>query len=154
MRLRIRHIPLIVLIAFQTITQLFWLPTAAHSGQVAIPWMMNQGKLLFGHLLEQHAPGSTLIAALAQRLLPLEPLAVAQILNVLLLLALLSAVSALPLVDTLARRLLLPALLALLSVVSELSLSPESLMRLGGDWQLLPASLHLPTQSPLPLPEL
>ncbi len=88
MRLRIRHIPLIVLIAFQTITQLFWLPTAAHSGQVAIPWMMNQGKLLFGHLLEQHAPGSTLIAALAQRLLPLEPLAVAQILNVLLLLAL------------------------------------------------------------------
>src|SRR5215813_2540968 len=72
----------------QAITHWFWLPISAHSGQVAIPWMMNQGRTLFGNLLEQHAPGSSVIAALAERILPFEPIVTDKMLNLLLVLAL------------------------------------------------------------------
>lgn len=78
---------LALLLFIQSITHLFWLNIAAHSGQVAIPWMMNQGKSLFGDLWEQHAPGSTWIAAAAQRILPIEPIDVSRLLNLLLVLA-------------------------------------------------------------------
>ena len=46
---------------------------AAHSGQVAIPWMMNQGMTLFGDIWEQHAPGSSLLAAAAQMFIDIDP---------------------------------------------------------------------------------
>ncbi len=82
--------PLIVIavLLVQTLTHLAWLPISAHSGQVAIPWMMNQGRTLFGDLLEQHAPATSLIAALAQRVVGGDPVLVDRLLNLLLVLAL------------------------------------------------------------------
>ena len=77
--------PLLIL---QVLTHLFWLSPAVHSGQVAIPWMMNQGKSLFGDIWEQHAPGSTLLGALAQRLVDIDPAQLAKLLNILLVVAL------------------------------------------------------------------
>ncbi len=72
---------LAVVLAAQAITHLAWLTISAHSGQVAIPWMMNQGRVLFADVLEQHAPGTSLIAAAAQRLLTVEPVQAAQLAN-------------------------------------------------------------------------
>ncbi|MBI1257172.1 MAG: hypothetical protein GC204_06850 [Chloroflexi bacterium] len=78
----------IVTMLVQIVTHLGWLSISAHSGQVAIPWMMNQGRTMFGDLLEQHAPGVTVVAALAMRLLPMvEPILVTRLLNLLLVLA-------------------------------------------------------------------
>jgi hypothetical protein len=59
-----------LIFAWQVFAHGFWLPISTHSGQTTIPWLMNQGRVLFGDVLEQHAPGSSLLAALAQRLLP------------------------------------------------------------------------------------
>lgn len=81
-------ITLFCLGVFQALTQLFWLPISAHSGQTTIPWMMNRGMVLFDNLLEQHAPGGSVVAALAQRLLPFDPLTVAKLLNVALVMML------------------------------------------------------------------
>ncbi len=73
------------MIAFQVVTLQFWLTISAHSGQVAIPWMMNEGRVLFDTILEQHAPGTSLVAAAAQWLLPLDVATVARLLNTLLM---------------------------------------------------------------------
>ena len=60
-----------------------------HSGQVAIPWMMNRGLRLFGEIWEQHAPGSSLLGAAAQALLPMmDPALLVKLLNTALVLAL------------------------------------------------------------------
>jgi hypothetical protein len=75
------------LCAVQVITHLFLLSISAHSGQVAIPWMMNRGMTLFGNLLEQHAPGSSILAAVAQRVLPFAPVDVVRLLNIALVIA-------------------------------------------------------------------
>ena len=79
---------LYLLLFLQALTHLFWLSPAAHSGQVAIPWMMNQGLSLFTDIWEQHAPGASLLAAAALRLLPFEPGLAIKLLNTLLALAL------------------------------------------------------------------
>ena len=50
--------------------------------------MMNQGMRLFDDILEQHAPGSSWLAAAAQRLLPLDPALLIKLLNTLLVIAL------------------------------------------------------------------
>ncbi len=77
------------LILFQVSSHLFWLSPAAHSGQVAIPWMMNRGKALFADIWEQHAPGSSLLGAAAQALLPaLDAALLIKILNTILVVAL------------------------------------------------------------------
>ena len=76
------------LLIAQALTHLFWLSPAAHSGQVAIPWMMNRGMTLFGDIWEQHAPGSSLLAAAAQSLIPIDPGLLAKLLNIGLVLAL------------------------------------------------------------------
>ncbi|HVU10478.1 MAG TPA: hypothetical protein VHD90_04335 [Phototrophicaceae bacterium] len=90
---------LAVLIA-QVLTHLGWLSISAHSGEVALPWMMNQGRVMFGNVLEQHAPGTTVIVALALRLFAaVDPVLVTRMLNLLLVLALTL------LIFTLARRL-------------------------------------------------
>jgi len=60
------------LLIIQGLTHLSWLSPSAHSGQLAIPWMMNHGGVLFESIWEQHAPGSSLLGALAQSLIPLE----------------------------------------------------------------------------------
>ena len=78
---------LIILLIAQALTQLFWLSSSAHSGQVAIPWLMNRGLRLFDDILEQHAPGSSVLAALAQRLLGLDPALTVKLLNTVLALA-------------------------------------------------------------------
>ncbi len=79
---------LILLLILQAFTHLFWLSSSAHSGQVAIPWMMNRGMSLFDDIQEQHAPGSSVIGAAAQRLLPIvNPALLAKLLNTLLVLA-------------------------------------------------------------------
>ena len=68
---------------------MFWLSPAAHSGQVAIPWMMNRGKALFSDIWEQHAPGSSLLGAAAQALLPaVDPALLVKALNTALVIAL------------------------------------------------------------------
>jgi 4-amino-4-deoxy-L-arabinose transferase-like glycosyltransferase len=74
----------------QTLVNLGLLSTSAHSGQVAIPWLMNRGMILFGDIFEQHAPLTSVIAAAAQRLLPFAPVDVDRLLN--LVLALLTTV--------------------------------------------------------------
>ena len=76
------------LLIAQALTHLFWLSPAAHSGQVAIPWMMNRGMTLFGDIWEQHAPGSSVLAAAAQSLIPIDPGLLAKLLNIGLVLAL------------------------------------------------------------------
>lgn len=77
------------LILFQALSHLFWLSPAAHSGQLAIPWMMNRGKTLFADIWEQHAPGSSLLGAAAQALLPtVDPALLVKILNTALVVAL------------------------------------------------------------------
>ena len=79
---------LILLLILQVFTHLFWLSPSVHSGQVAIPWMMNRGMSLFDDIQEQHAPGSSLIGAAAQRLLPtVDPAILVKLLNTLLVLA-------------------------------------------------------------------
>lgn len=75
---------LILLLFAQALANLFWLSPAAHSGQVTIPWLMLRGKTLFGDIWEQHAPGSSLLAAAIQSLAPLDPALVARLLNALL----------------------------------------------------------------------
>lgn len=75
---------LLGMVLFQALTHLFWLSPSTHSGQVAIPWMMNRGMVLFGNIWEQHAPGSSLLGALAQSILPLEHDLLIKVLNTLL----------------------------------------------------------------------
>ena len=82
---RLRRFILILIVLFQALTHLFWLSPSTHSGQVAIPWMMNRGMVLFGDIWEQHAPGSSLLGALAQSMLPLEPDLLIKVLNTLLI---------------------------------------------------------------------
>lgn len=84
-----------LILVWLTLTQLFWLPLIAHSGQVAIPWMLTAGKTLYGDVLEQHAPLTTLIAAGAQLILPLSPVEVVRLLHIVLVLALTLGVYAL-----------------------------------------------------------
>jgi len=79
---------LYLLLSLQVLTHLFWLSPAAHSGQVAIPWMMNRGLTLFGEIWEQHAPGSSLLAAAAQSLIRIDPGLLVKLLNIGLVLAL------------------------------------------------------------------
>ncbi len=79
---------LVGILLIQVITHTLWLSPSAHSGQLAIPWMMNQGRVLFDNLLEQHAPGSSLLGALAQQLLPFEPIDTLRFLNLVLVLSL------------------------------------------------------------------
>lgn len=97
-----RHTPrwslavLALVLVVQVVTHLAWLPISAHSGQVAIPWMLNQGRVLFGDVLEQHAPGSSLLGAAAQRILPAaEPVQAARLANLALVLAVTAGVWAL-----------------------------------------------------------
>ena len=78
---------LFALLIIQALTHLFWLSPSTHSGQLAIPWMMNRGMTLFGDIWEQHAPGSSLLGALAQSLIPLDPGMVIKLLNTALALA-------------------------------------------------------------------
>ncbi len=79
---------LVLLLIVQACTHLLWLSPSAHSGQVAIPWLMNQGMALFGDIWEQHAPGSSLLSAAGLAVLPLEAGPAVKLLNVLLVLAL------------------------------------------------------------------
>lgn len=80
---------LYLLVFVQIFTHLFWLSPSVHSGQVAIPWMMNQGRSLFGDIWEQHAPGSSLLGAAAQSLLHvIDPALLVKLLNTLLAVAL------------------------------------------------------------------
>ena len=85
---RLTRLPLAGLLLMQCIVNLFWLSPAAHSGQAAIPWLMTRGHRLFGDIWEQHAPGSSLLAALAQSLLPLDTALATRLLDALLVAAL------------------------------------------------------------------
>jgi hypothetical protein len=79
---------LAAIIVLQIATHLLAFSISAHSGQMAIPYLMNNGRTLFGDVLEQHAPATSVIAALAQRLIPLEPLLVTRGLHLLVVSAL------------------------------------------------------------------
>lgn len=78
---------LLILISLQLLTHFGWLSISAHSGQTAIPWMMTQGRVLFGSLLEQHAPATSVIAAITQTVLRIDPLLADKLLNTLLVTA-------------------------------------------------------------------
>ena len=86
------RILLLALLIFQALTHLFWLSPAAHSGQAAIPWMMNRGMTLFRDIWEQHAPGSSLLGALAQAVSPFELDITLRLMNTALVLALTLAI--------------------------------------------------------------
>ena len=51
----------LLILIFQALSLQFWLAISAHSGQTTIPWMMTQGRTLFGDIFEQHAPATSLI---------------------------------------------------------------------------------------------
>lgn len=68
---------LLVLILIQMVTHISVFSISAHSGQLAIPYMMNQGRTLFDDVLEQHAPATSVITAFFQRILPVEAVTVA-----------------------------------------------------------------------------
>lgn len=82
--LYLHRLMLLGMVLFQALTHLVWLSPSTHSGQVAIPWMMNRGMVLFGDIWEQHAPGSSLLGALAQTIIPLEHDLLIKVLNTLL----------------------------------------------------------------------
>ena len=75
------HLTFFVLLIFQFITLQFWLALSAHSGQTTIPWMMNKGRILFGTILEQHAPATSLIGAFANTMSPFNVSITARLLN-------------------------------------------------------------------------
>lgn len=81
------RLALLMLLLLQAGAHLFWLSPSAHSGQVAIPWMLTRGMTLFGDIWEQHAPGASLLGAAALWLLPLTPALAIKVLNTLLTLA-------------------------------------------------------------------
>jgi hypothetical protein len=80
MKQRAPFFALLILI-FQALSLQFWLAISAHSGQTTIPWMMTQGRTLFGDIFEQHAPATSLLAAAAQMLLPFDVAQVDRLLN-------------------------------------------------------------------------
>ena len=79
---------LIIILIAQTALHLVWFDNSAHSGQLAIPWMMNHGMTLFGNILEQHAPGTSFVASIVYRLSPLDPVTNLKLMNTLVILAL------------------------------------------------------------------
>lgn len=76
---------LIMLLVFQFVTLQFWLTLSAHSGQTTIPWMMNEGRILFGAILEQHAPATSIIGAFANNISPFDVSITARLLNTVLM---------------------------------------------------------------------
>jgi hypothetical protein len=70
----------------QAAVHIFLLRPSAQVIPVSVPWMMNHSMTLFDEILDQHAPGVPVIAAVAQRLLPFDALESARILNLLLVL--------------------------------------------------------------------
>ncbi|NPV66809.1 MAG: hypothetical protein HPY64_06655 [Anaerolineae bacterium] len=86
-RFTTRAILLPSILLIQAISHLTLLHPSAHSGQLAIPWLLNQGLMLFDQVVEQHAPGGSLLVALFQQLLPLPPLTTVQLLNLILVLS-------------------------------------------------------------------
>ena len=78
---------LVILLLMQALTHLFWLSPAAHSGQLAIPWLMNNELRLFDEILEQHAPGSSWLVAVALRLTGMAPALLIRLLDTALILA-------------------------------------------------------------------
>lgn len=75
------HFLLPVVLVAQAILHLTRLHPSTHSGQVAIPWLLNQGLGFFDRVVEQHAPGGSLLVAFFQRVLPLSPLETVQVLD-------------------------------------------------------------------------
>lgn len=82
----------LILLVFQFVTLQFWLTLSAHSGQTTIPWMMNEGRVLFGTILEQHAPATSLISAFANTLSPFDVGITARLLNTILMMLITLAV--------------------------------------------------------------
>lgn len=77
----LNRIIFLILLIFQFLTLQFWLTLSAHSGQTTIPWMMNEGRMLFGTILEQHAPATSLIASFTNVLSPFDVSTTARLLN-------------------------------------------------------------------------
>ncbi|MEM9951924.1 MAG: glycosyltransferase family 39 protein [Chloroflexota bacterium] len=76
---------LLLLLIFQIVTLQFWISISAHSGQTTIPWLMNNGREIFGTILEQHAPATSIIASLANRISPFDLATTARFLNTILM---------------------------------------------------------------------
>jgi len=72
------------ILAFQGIMHLFWLPISTQCGQLAIPWLMSQGRILFDTVIEQRPPVIAVLLSILYRWLPLEPIIVLKLLNGLL----------------------------------------------------------------------
>lgn len=78
------QIRMLIILSAQIALHLTRLSPSTHSGQIAIPWLLNKGLALFDTVVEQHAPGGSLLVALAQRMLPFPPLLTVRLLDVLL----------------------------------------------------------------------
>ena len=80
MIIRARHDPtwpvavLIIILVFQIVAHLAWLPLLTSLGQMAVPWMMSQDMTLYGNIRTGYNPGTMVILATAMRILPLEPI--------------------------------------------------------------------------------
>lgn len=81
-----RTVLVLLVLGIQLSAHLAVLRPSTHSGQVAIPWMLNHGGAFFDTIIEQHAPGGSLLVAFFQQLLPLSALETVKLLNLALLL--------------------------------------------------------------------
>lgn len=73
---------LLLIISFQIITHLMWLPISTQVGQLGIPYLLSQGMSLFGNVIENRPPASAAILALCFQLFPsIEPILIVRMLN-------------------------------------------------------------------------
>lgn len=82
------HIPprvfVLSTLGMQIFLHLFWLPISTQVGQLAIPWLMNQGLTLYGNVIENRPPLVALMSAFALRFSPFDPAFTLKVLNIVL----------------------------------------------------------------------
>lgn len=78
---------LLGILAAQACAHLLWLSISTDSGQIAVPWMMSRGMVLFDTLIEHRGPLRFFVVVAAARLSPFDLIATAKLLNLALVLS-------------------------------------------------------------------
>ncbi|MEO0564244.1 MAG: hypothetical protein AAF125_19220, partial [Chloroflexota bacterium] len=81
-----RHLILPLVMLVQAVLHSVAYTHAAQVGLITIPWLLNRGGALYGNVLEHRAPLLAWTVALAQRLIPVEPITLLLGLNLVLVL--------------------------------------------------------------------
>jgi len=83
---------LFVVLVFQLVMHLMWLPLLTSVGQLTMPWLMTQGMTLYKDIRIGYNPGTAVVLAAAMRILPLEPLTALRLMDTLLVMVISVAV--------------------------------------------------------------